>query len=320
MARLPLEPMDWSALRERPAELAAYERKDGQFALGALREYVPAWVSATPQELVLPGGPAAVDATAPVSAELPSAPTSGRAYDLAAAAPSTVTLDLFYHPALAARLDGQPTPLRPSGDDGLATLDVPPGRHRLAVGPEETPVERLGLAVTVAAAAVCLVLAAASSRRAATAPALVLLVVGLAWAGAAAAAPTARLVPDRAPELAGAARILGADLDSRLVESAGVLTVDLHVQALRPVPDDAPMSLWLVGPGGRRLGEEVSGAGRGIRADAGASTSCWSAGPSCGSAQTRSRATTSSGCGSAATRRSWARRDCQPRDRSRPPS
>ncbi|HEY3109119.1 MAG TPA: 6-pyruvoyl-tetrahydropterin synthase-related protein, partial [Chloroflexota bacterium] len=96
MAHLPLERVEWSALRERPAELAAYERKDGQFALGALREYVPVWVATSPQELVLPSDRPIGDPVAPVSAALLGGSSTDRRYEVAAAAPTTVVLDLFY--------------------------------------------------------------------------------------------------------------------------------------------------------------------------------------------------------------------------------
>jgi hypothetical protein len=84
-------------------------------------------------------------------------------------------------------------------------------------------------------------------------------------AAAASGAPAGLLVPARPPELAGLARVLGAGVETGLVEAAGIVTVDLHVEALRPSAENEPLALWLVGPDGRRAAEEVAGPGRGLR-------------------------------------------------------
>jgi hypothetical protein len=103
---------------------------------------------------------------------------------------------------------------------------------------------------------------------AAGALALVLALAGAAgWRtdGAAVSAPASLIVPERPPELGGRARVLGAGLDAALVATAGILTVDLHLQATGVVAENQPLALWLVGPDGRRPAEEVAGPGRGLR-------------------------------------------------------
>src|SRR5262249_6851335 len=139
---------------------------------------------ATPQELVLAPGRADLDGRAPVTAELSGASPTERRYDVAAAAPTTVVLDLFYHPALVARVDGEPVPARPTGDDGLMAVDLPSGRPQLAVGPAATPIESAGLAVSAAAAALCLAVGLAGGRGRRAAAATTLLAATAIWPAA----------------------------------------------------------------------------------------------------------------------------------------
>jgi hypothetical protein len=302
VARLPLERIEWSALRERPAELAAYERKDGQFALGALREYVPAWVAATPEELVrLPAPAAEASPATPISARLLAASATQRRYGLDAVTPTVVTLDLFYHPALTATLDGAPISLRPVGDDGLVAFDLPSGAHELAVGPAPTAVELMGLALSAigVVAALALLLrapalawrrarpraAGGSWRHAAGLPSAgplgpahagslpfvaLAAAVGLAaaWAGGRASPSTPRqltLVAATPAELPGVARLLGARVDRALVATAGLVTVDLHLESLAAQTENRPLTVWVADATGRRVTEGVAGPAGGLR-------------------------------------------------------
>lgn len=278
LVRLPVTAMPWSAARERPAELAAFERKTGEFALGALREYVPRAGDVTPEQLALEPADPIGSSTAEVDARLLSAPVGERRYALAAAAPATVVFDFFAHPALVARLDGQPAAIRPIGDDGLAAVDLPPGQHELSVAPEATEIERAAGWLALAGLATTLALAAASAlprRRASLAavPTAALLLFPLAAiagpvalpAPAAAAATVTSPLALTPPAALGPARLLGASPDLSLVSRLGILTVDLDLQAVRQLDRNESLRLWLTDPAGRVVAESVGGPAGGLR-------------------------------------------------------
>src|SRR5262249_46987381 len=83
--------------------------------------------------------------------ELVGAGVTWRRYHVEAPAPTTLTFDLFFHPSLSIRSDGQRLAARPTGDDGLATVDLPPGTHELALEPEWSRTEVAAAAVSAAA-------------------------------------------------------------------------------------------------------------------------------------------------------------------------
>jgi hypothetical protein len=55
----------------------------------------------------------------------------------------------FYFPGWKAYLDGQETPVYPSGELALLTLDVPPGEHTVLVRFEDTAVRLVGNAISL---------------------------------------------------------------------------------------------------------------------------------------------------------------------------
>src|SRR5581483_2256352 len=268
LVRLPIAPIPWSAAYERPAELAFFERKTGEFALGALREYVPSAGDVTPEQLALEPAADAAGGAPEVDAALLRAAGAARGYRIATAAPTTVTLDLFAHPSLAVRLDGAPAAPRAIGQEGLLAVDLPPGEHEIEVAPESTPVERA--AGWLSAIALVAALGALTKLRAAlpaTAATGVLAGIALAWPGAADAATALATTPAiREPVALGSdARVLGVVPDTSLVSSLGVLTLDVHVQALRHSPSNEPLDLALVRADGSPVAEAMSGPSGGLR-------------------------------------------------------
>jgi hypothetical protein len=280
LVNLPVQSTPWSVARERPAELSFFERKTGEFALGALREYVPRGADLTPEQLTLEPADSAGASTAEIDVGLVAADPVRRVYDVATAVPSTLLLDLFAHPSLGATLDGSPAILRSVSDDGLAAVDLPPGQHRLEIAPRPTPLERTAGWLAVAALVGSLALAAtglrfattAPFRRAAPIPALVLAVTALAFTAPSAFPRSARgagntsdlLLPSN-PLPLDRAHLLGAFVDSSLVPSLGTLTVDLHLQSLAQPSRNEPVALRLLSPTGAVVAEEIGGPAGGLR-------------------------------------------------------
>ena len=269
LAHLPVEPLPWSAARERPAELASFERKTGEFALGALREYVPRGADATPEQLALePADPAGWSA-ADVDVRLVAAGLLTRRYEVATSVPTSVVFDVLDHPSVAVRLDGAASPPHPVGDDGLVAVDIPRGPHTLELTIGETTVERLADWTSLGALAAALALAASAWPRRRTllvaSPAFLsaaIAVFALLPTSASASAP-APLIPPR-PIPLGGARLLGASVDPSLVDRLGVLTVDLHLQSTAAFDRNEPLTLRLVGPAGTIV-ESVGGPADGLR-------------------------------------------------------
>jgi hypothetical protein len=68
----------------------------------------------------------------------------------------------YYFPGWRVYVDGERLPdaaLRPEGPQGLLTVDVPPGEHRVLLRWGDTPVRSLGKALTLACLALALFLA-----------------------------------------------------------------------------------------------------------------------------------------------------------------
>ena len=66
-----------------------------------------------------------------------------QSYAITAATEATLNLRTLYFPGWAARVDGQPTPIEPSGD-GNIQLTLGPGFHHLTLSFEKTPPRRAG--------------------------------------------------------------------------------------------------------------------------------------------------------------------------------
>ncbi|HEV8633599.1 MAG TPA: hypothetical protein VG370_05070 [Chloroflexota bacterium] len=261
-------PLDWAPGSERPGELAAFERKAGQLGLGALREYVPAWSDLSPEELLRATTPAS---EAPASralrrVELVGAGATWRRYRVEAPAPTTLTFDLFFHPSLALRSGAERLLLRPTGDDGLATVDLPSGTHELTLRSEWTGMEAAAAALSAAAAALALI--AAAGRRPRWLGAAAVVAVAIA---AACRAPGERSAQGDLARPAGEARlgeavvVLGARTETTSAGGTLFLTVDLHLRALRATARNDALRIWLVDAAGRRIVDAVGPPGGGLR-------------------------------------------------------
>ncbi len=78
--------------------------------------------------------------------------------EVKAESPVTLQFYTYYFPGWKATVDGTPTPIRPEGDLGLITLDVPPGDHvvRIRMGTMSTPARRVGTVVSLVTLALTL--------------------------------------------------------------------------------------------------------------------------------------------------------------------
>ncbi len=75
--------------------------------------------------------------------------------------PATIEFYTYYFPGWKAKVDGRPTPIRPSGTFGLIALDVPAGEHRVSLRFGDTPIRVAGYVVSL----ICLLLTGALLAR-----------------------------------------------------------------------------------------------------------------------------------------------------------
>ncbi len=80
--------------------------------------------------------------------------------EVLAKTPVTLQFYTYYFPGWAATVDGRPAPIRPEGDLGLITLDVPAGKHvvHIRMGTMSTPARRVGTIVSIVALVLALAL------------------------------------------------------------------------------------------------------------------------------------------------------------------
>lgn len=79
--------------------------------------------------------------------------------------PTIITLYLLYYPRWQGTLDGQPIELRPQPETGYVQMDLPPGRHTLALRYARSVVESLGLVISVSTALALVVVTVISLLR-----------------------------------------------------------------------------------------------------------------------------------------------------------
>lgn len=138
------------------ADVRAIEIATGGKALTAFGEFTPRWRTApfdqallhelgtghNPQQKPLRNSPDEIQVRA--------ARVTSSAWDLEVIArqATTVTFYLLYYPRWRAWLDGGPAMLRPEADSGYAQLDLPAGRHRIALRYGRTAAESTGLVIS----------------------------------------------------------------------------------------------------------------------------------------------------------------------------
>jgi hypothetical protein len=76
--------------------------------------------------------------------------SSHRELAVAADGPVTIRVRTFYFPGWTSYLDGRPAAVRIESGSGALLAQVPPGRHRLELAFEDTPVRKVGKAVSLA--------------------------------------------------------------------------------------------------------------------------------------------------------------------------
>jgi Alpha-(1->3)-arabinofuranosyltransferase len=146
------------------AEVRATEIATGGKALTAFGEFTPRWRDAPFDESLLqelgsdhdPLRKPLRNATEEI--EVQSANVASGAWDLdvmvhpppeqGGARPTTATFYLLYYPRWRARVDGQPTELRPEPGTGYAQLDLPAENHRVSLRYGPTTAEIVGLLVS----------------------------------------------------------------------------------------------------------------------------------------------------------------------------
>ncbi len=126
------------------------------------QDYRPRWSGAAFWRALTPPGPAddpsvllpALDARlfavqGPVSASEVRREGSQWTITCTATGEGSLMIPQFYYPGWRAWLDGGPVPVKPAANHGLVQVDVPPGNHQVRLAYMETPVHRLGDALTL---------------------------------------------------------------------------------------------------------------------------------------------------------------------------
>ncbi len=124
-------------------------------------EYLPRWVEERPNPRAFRDGVALLGEGTVVS----SRRGAGR-WDLTIEAPAPVRVVLCdaYYPGWAARLDGAPHPVAPRARHGDLVLDIPAGRHDVAVRLGPTPLRLATRIISVVTALVALAVVLGSGR------------------------------------------------------------------------------------------------------------------------------------------------------------
>ncbi|MCS7261333.1 MAG: 6-pyruvoyl-tetrahydropterin synthase-related protein, partial [Anaerolineae bacterium] len=149
---------------ERLADLAAFELHTRTIGLTTLGEYVPRWVERMPTSSPL--AEALKRGAAPQSLEkldrtqLPADVVAhrldysaiGERYAFESARPFRARFRTFYFPGWEAQLDGHALPLSAEPDSGLITVEIPAGRHVLALRFGETPLRAVANWISIGGA------------------------------------------------------------------------------------------------------------------------------------------------------------------------
>ncbi len=89
--------------------------------------------------------------------------------DLVKVESTTVSQIMFYtryFPGWTAKIDGQPAPLKPYGEQGLILVEVPAGSHMVQVRFEDTPIRQVGTVISSIALLISLIWIVWSARNA----------------------------------------------------------------------------------------------------------------------------------------------------------
>lgn len=162
------------------ADLARYEQTSGQLGTTSAGEFLPVAVQTLPAADALRAAYAeaeviprlsAVPAGVTVTAQ--QAGVTWASAEVTAAAPATLTFDLFYFPGWRATVDGQPVAVAAAEGTGRLTVVVPAGAHTVAVTFGLTPLRTVAIALSLLTGAALIVMVGRAwrGRAAANAPA-----------------------------------------------------------------------------------------------------------------------------------------------------
>jgi len=171
-----LYPRYHNRLPARPLlpDMMAYEHASGTIGTTSFGEYLPIWVEQVPRESPLePMYRAGATikrldpAYLPQGTQIEQASYGFNRVNLVINAPEPyqAIFHTFYFPGWQAQIDSQPAPVAPATERGLIGVNMPAGRHRLALVFEETSLRRVANGVSVAALAMVLILPGVSVVR-----------------------------------------------------------------------------------------------------------------------------------------------------------
>jgi hypothetical protein len=162
-----------------------------------------------------------------------------------------VSFDRFNVPGWLASIDGQLTPIKPSGRLGLLSVPVPPGEHRIAVWYDGAPGDRAGIALSLVGLAAALVVAVGRSLRRVT-----ILLSGTVIVGALVVLVVSRHI-HQPTQLGGAAdfgstvRLVGASVDRPSAAQSSPLEINLWWQDLTRTSASCTVRLRLLDETGK---------------------------------------------------------------------
>lgn len=126
----------WTDFENRPAarpDYALYENLDWFFTI---------WDASIPE-------------TATVQQLEKSAHRTGEAFEIQAEAPFSLQIRQMYFPGWKATLDGKETQVKPTGKQGLATVEIPAGSHTLEIWYDGTRNQKISIWVTGVGLLIC---------------------------------------------------------------------------------------------------------------------------------------------------------------------
>jgi hypothetical protein len=132
-------------------QVTQFELDTAAYGTSSASEFMPRWAA---DGLFAPRTPATPAlASSPVTLTVTAGGPLALTAQVNAAMRTPLEFTTFYFPGWAATLDGVPLATRPSPDRGLLTVDLPAGKHQLAVFWQGTPVQLWGALISLASLA-----------------------------------------------------------------------------------------------------------------------------------------------------------------------
>ncbi|MFN8532114.1 MAG: hypothetical protein U0556_01030 [Dehalococcoidia bacterium] len=129
-------------------------------------QFVPRWVESPVQQFAVPTAePATTGSARIIAAEVLAFDGWGYRLQLDVANPGPIRLRTFYFPGWAATVDGAPATVQPNGPAGEIALDLPAGRHDVAITFGTTAARRIGEATSLLVLVLLLAAGALTLRR-----------------------------------------------------------------------------------------------------------------------------------------------------------